>query len=233
MSSRQEEKERRRQQRLAAEQAEHRAASRRRRLRLGGGGAAVVAVAAVVVVIAAGGATKHSTSSSTPPAGSGLLASTGGEASGATVDGTQCQTSEQVLFHIHAHLAVYLDGRPRLVPEGIGIPAPRQVEQTNDGPFVASGACFYWLHSHTRDGIIHIESPVQRTFTLGNYFDLWKQPLSASQVGPAKGHVAAYVNAKRFSGDPRSIPLKAHALIQLDIGTPLVPPAPFTFSPGL
>jgi len=178
-------------------------------------------------------ATKHSTSSSAPPAGSGLLASTGGEASGATVDGIQCQTSEQVLFHIHAHLAVYLDGRPRLVPEGIGIPEPRQVQQTNDGPFVASGACFYWLHSHTRDGIIHIESPVQRTFTLGNYFDLWKQPLSASQVGPTKGPVTAYVNAKRFSGDPRSIPLKAHALIQLDVGTPLIAPAPFTFSPGL
>jgi len=61
------------------------------------------------------------------------------------------------------------------------------------------------------------------------YFDLLKQPLSASQVGPAKGHVTAYLNAKRFSGDPRTIPLQAHALIQLDVGTPPVAPAPFTF----
>ncbi len=36
-----------------------------------------------------------------------------------------------------------------------------------------AGGCFYWLHTHTEDGIIHIESPVQRTFTLGHFFAIW------------------------------------------------------------
>jgi hypothetical protein len=81
------------------------------------------------------------------------------EASGRTVDGIRCQSSEQTLFHIHAHLAVYVGGRPRALPEGIGIAPARTVEPTSRGPFVAAGSCLYWLHSHTRDGIIHIESP--------------------------------------------------------------------------
>jgi hypothetical protein len=140
---------------------------------------------------------------------------------------------EQAIFHIHAHLAVYVNGRQKLVPEGIGIAQPRQVQQTADGPFVSSGSCFYWLHSHTRDGIIHIESPIQRVYTLGNYFDLWKQPLGSTQVGPANGQVTAYLNGKRYPRDPRSIPLKAHGLIQLDVGTPLVRPQPFAFAQGL
>ena len=144
-----------------------------------------------------------------------------------TVDGIRCQSSEQLLLHIHAHLAIYADGQPRTVPRGIGIRDPQTVQST-EGPFVASGSCFFWLHSHTDDGLIHIESPAERTFTLGDYFDIWGQPLSATRVGADAGPVAAYVNEQRFAGDPRSIPLTAHAVIQLDVGTD-VPPRPYTF----
>ena len=184
MSSREAEKERLRQQRLAREEAEQRAAGRRRRVQLAGGAAVLVAIVAVVVVLAGRGG--HSTSSSTAPAASNLLASTSGEASGQSVDGIRCQSHEQAIFHIHAHLAVYVNGRARLIPEGIGIPPPRTVEQTTVGPFVAGGSCFYWLHSHTRDGIVHIEAPVQRVFTLGDYFD--KNPaLCRASVRAAEG----------------------------------------------
>jgi hypothetical protein len=41
--------------------------------------------------------------------------------------------------------------------------------------------------THANDGIIHIESPVQRTYTLGQFFDVWQQPLSPTRVGPAPG----------------------------------------------
>lgn len=160
-------------------------------------------------------------------------APSGKAADGATVDGIRCQANEQVLFHVHAHLAVYVDGSPRQVPYGIGIAPPRQVQQTQAGPFVVGGTCFYWLHTHAADGVIHIESPVKRSFTLGQFFDIWRQPLSSSQVGPAHGTVTAYVGGKVFQGDPRSIPLTAHAVIQLDVGKPLVPPRPVTFPPGL
>jgi len=146
---------------------------------------------------------------------------------GATVDGIQCQPSEQVLFHIHARLTIYVNGEPKKVPYGIGISDP-QTDQTPAGPFVVSGACFAWLHTHAADGVIHIESPVQRTYTLGNFFDIWQQPLGLAQAGPAKGHVTALVDGKVWKGNPRAIPLDAHTQIQLDVGRPLVGPTSIT-----
>jgi hypothetical protein len=160
------------------------------------------------------------------------LAPAGALSPGSTVDGISCQGAEQVAFHIHVRLTIFVDGRPKRVPYGVGIADP-QPEQTTSGPFVGSGACFAWLHTHAADGIVHIESPVQRTFTLGNFFDVWGQPLSRTQVGPAKGHVTALVDRKVWLGDPRDIPLKAHAQIQLEVGRPLVAPVQITNWYGL
>jgi hypothetical protein len=57
------------------------------------------------------------------------------------VDGIRCETSEQVAYHVHAHLAVYVDGKARQVPFGVGIPRPGT--QNVDGvPVVVSGTCF-------------------------------------------------------------------------------------------
>jgi hypothetical protein len=74
---------------------------------------------------------------------------------------------------------------------------------------------------------------VHRSYTLGNFFDEWGQPLSGSRVGPASGHVVAIYNGQVFQGDPRNIPLTAHAQIQLEVGTPLVAPEHITFPAGL
>jgi hypothetical protein len=150
---------------------------------------------------------------------------------GRTIDGVQCQTQEQVVYHIHAHLAIFANGQPRTVPLGIGIPNP-QIDNSGGSPFVVSGTCFYWLHSHDTTGIMHVESPDQRVYTLGNWFDIWGAKLSASQVGSDTGTVTAYVNGKRYAGDPGQIPLTAHAVIQLDVGTD-VAPRPYTFAANL
>jgi len=160
------------------------------------------------------------------------LAGTATIAQGQRVDGVGCQTSEQVLFHIHAHLTIFVHGRPRQVPAGIGIPGAR-AQSTPQGPFIDSGTCFYWLHTHAADGIIHTESPVQRTYTLGNFFDEWGQPLGPDQAGPAKGHVTAIYNGKVHLGSPRDIPLTKHAQIQLEVGKPLVAPESITWPSGL
>jgi hypothetical protein len=181
-------------------------------------------VVALAIIFVAAVLYYRMTPSSTPAAPSTA-------ATGQTVDGIQCQTSEQVAYHIHAHLAVFADGQPRTVPLGIGIPNP-QVDNSGGTPFVVGGSCFYWLHSHATDGIIHIESPDQRTYTLGNWFDIWGQPLSTTQVAGDKGAVTAYVNGQPYTGDPRQIPLTAHAVIQLNVGTD-VAPRPYTFAPNL
>ncbi len=150
-----------------------------------------------------------------------------GMAQGATVDGIACSAGEQVAYHIHAHLAIFVNGHTEVVPRGIGIPGPEQVQSG----FVVGGKCYYWLHTHDNTGIIHIESPTKRLYTLGQFFDIWGQPLSNHQVGSATGVVTVFVNGHRYSGDPRSITLTPHEVIQLDVGT-VVPPRPFTFPPG-
>jgi hypothetical protein len=137
------------------------------------------------------------------------------------VAGIQCGATEQLAYHIHAHLAVFVNGTPRSLPAGIGIPGS-VTEQTAEGPVAAGGQCIYWLHTHAPDGVIHVESPTQRIYTLGNFFDEWHQPLSGNQVGTATGKVTAFVNGKPWTKDPRSIPLIPHAVIQLSVGTPVV-----------
>jgi hypothetical protein len=138
------------------------------------------------------------------------------------VNGIQCGPTEQLAYHIHAHLAVYVDGGPRALPAGIGIPGS-VTEQTAQGPVAAGGQCIYWLHTHAPDGVIHVESPTQRIYTLGDFFDEWHQPLSAQKVGTASGKVTAIVNGKPWTKEPRAIPLVPHAVIQLDVGKPATP----------
>ena len=200
-------------------------------------GSSIGALAAVVALVAAGSGGAAGTGDPAGPEGPPVehgraLAPAAAPLPGQTVDGIQCQSSEQALFHIHARLTVYVGGRSRSVPYGIGIGDP-QTTPTPAGRFVTAGSCFAWLHTHVADGIIHIESPVRRTYLLGDFFDIWKQPLSATRAGPARGPVVAFVNGKRWRGNPRNIPLKAHAQIQLDVGRPLVAPARISSWNGL
>ena len=138
------------------------------------------------------------------------------------MDGIQCGATEQLAYHIHAHLSVFVNGAPKAIPPGVGIPGSSP-QLTPQGPIAAGGQCIYWLHTHTSDGVIHIESPTQRIYTLGNFFDVWHQPLSATQVGPDTGEVTAYVDGKPWTKDPRAIPLNAHTVIQLSVGSPVAP----------
>jgi len=138
-----------------------------------------------------------------------------------------------VLFHIHAHLTILIDGVPSQVPAGIGIAPPYGVEQTTSGAFIGHATCFMWLHTHSADGIIHTESPIHRAYTLGDFFDIWGQPLGRDRVGPARGLVTVLFDGRVFTGNPRQIPLLAHAQIQLEVGKPLVAPERITFPASL
>ncbi len=246
-----------------AEMRAQEAKRRRRRNWLAGLGAAVVVILVAVgitLAVTRGGGSPAATAGGTPklklaglstlgtvqaasapgPAGpegvpipaAAPLIGTATKATGQQVDGIGCDTSEQTLFHIHAHLTIFVNGSARQVPAGIGIPGA-QGQNTANGTFISSGTCFYWLHTHAADGIIHIESPVQRTYTLGEFFNEWGQPLSAHQVGPASGKVTALYNGQVYLGNPADIPLTKHAQIQLEVGSPLVAPEKITFPAGL
>jgi hypothetical protein len=239
--------------RRALEEARQTEQRRKRRLRLAAWGGAVIVVAgaglgiglglsgsnAASGAVAVGGASYASLSSlgtlTAAPAAGALgpeqvpipsvpaLAGTSSATAGQAIDGISCNTSEQTVFHIHTHLTIFVNGQQRQVPAGIGIPGA-VAQQTQAGPFIDSGTCFYWLHTHAADGIIHIESPVQRAYTLGEFFDEWGQPLSPAQVGPAHGKVTVIVNGQVFKGNPRDVPLGSHENLQVEVGTPLVQP---------
>ena len=151
----------------------------------------------------------------------------------ADVDGIQCQAGEQTVVHVHTHLTIFVNGKAQVIPYGIGIPGFQAVQHAQ-GPFVQTGSCFYWLHVHANDGIIHIESPsTTESFTLGQFFDEWGIPLSNTQVGPATGTVTVFFTspgkkAGIYTGNPTNLPLGDHYQIQLDVGTPIVAPVQVT-----
>ena len=136
---------------------------------------------------------------------------------GQPVDGIRCDQMEGSLMHIHQHLTILDHGKRVTIPDDVGRPLVAQ--------------CFYWLHTHTPDGLIHVESPSFRTFTLGNFFDVWGQPLSKADVAGAKPkkteRVVTWVNGSRYAGDPRKIELVQHLDVTIEVGPPYRKPRPF------
>ncbi len=166
----------------------------------------------------------------TPP---GSLAPAWTGLHGQVIEGVGANEMEQLAYHIHAHLTIYVDGKHMLIPWGVGIVRPWATEPLpGGGEFIDGGMGYYYVHTHDDTGVIHIESPTRTTYTLGQFFAVWDQPLSATRVGPARGPVTVYVDGAPYAGDPAGITLTKHEEIQLDVGRD-VPFQHFSFPPGL
>ena len=193
----------------------------------------IIGIAASSGSNSGGGGGSSSSSSGAPGPLIASVASFDNSSPGSAIDGIRCTTNEQLAYHVHSHLAIFVNGKQMGIPMGIGIAPPRQTEPGATGDFVVAGTCFYELHAHTSDGVIHIESPSSsKTYTLGQYFDIWHQPLGPTQVASATGKVTAYRNGQVFNGNPRNIVLGPHVVVQLDVGK-VVAPKPYTFANGL
>jgi hypothetical protein len=142
---------------------------------------------------------------------------------GQDVDGIKCESSEQLAYHIHEHLSILVDGTAQKIPAYVGIPG---------GPILPR--CIYWLHTHDATGVIHVESPVVAIYTLGQFFDIWGQPLNSTRVAtyPVTGQLVVFVDGHQYGGDPRDIALGVHTQIVIEIGRQVAPPQ-FTFQAGL
>lgn len=134
--------------------------------------------------------------------------------SGLPIDGIRCDSMEGAVEHVHAHLQIFNRGRSVQVPADIGI--------------MQVAGCLYWLHTHATDGIIHIEAPTVRTFTLGQFFDVWGEDLNASAAGPAHARrgrtLRVTVNGRPWTRDPRLIPLRDREEIVIQNGPPYATP---------
>jgi hypothetical protein len=124
------------------------------------------------------------------------------------VDGIRCDTMEFTMFHIHAHLDIFIDGKPFKVPSQIGIDP--------------EGRCLYWLHTHDDSEIIHIESPVERQFTIGNFIDIWNRTFNNTQLFDTNPTIALsmFVNGAKVPTDTglRNVNINAHDEIALVFG---------------
>ena len=103
-------------------------------------------------------------------------------------------------LHFHDHLDVFVDGRKVTVPANVGINVAAD--------YLTS------IHTHDATGIIHIESPTPRTFTLGEFFDVWGVRFTASCLGgycrSSDRALSVFVNGKRFNDDSGTLRLVPH-----------------------
>jgi hypothetical protein len=134
---------------------------------------------------------------------------------------------EGQVLHIHQHLDLYVDGKQVTVPAQIGIDAA--------GGFISD------LHTHDTSGVMHVESPMQQSFSLGQFFAVWGVRLDGKCIGGtcagAGKSLRAWVDGTPVGGDPTRIVLAERQEIVLAYGTPAqVPdpvPASYDFPAGL
>jgi hypothetical protein len=124
---------------------------------------------------------------------------------GQTIAGVECLKSEA--YHIHAHLSIFRNGEQLAIPAHIGLVG-----------------CAYELHTHDSSGIVHVETSTSRAFTLGQFFAVWGQPLSTSNVAGITGLPVAFytvdgASLAQYTGNPADIALQARRDIVIVIGT--------------
>jgi hypothetical protein len=132
-------------------------------------------------------------------------------------------------LHIHQHLDVFVKGRRVTVPAGIGIGI--QGLQVFFSP----------LHTHDSTGVVHVESPVVKTFTLGQFLAVWGVRFTPRCLGGYCVHganrIRVYSDGKPVTGDPRALPLEEHEEILIAYGTkaelPKPIPSSYPFAAGL
>jgi hypothetical protein len=134
-------------------------------------------------------------------------------------------------YHVHSHLDVFVDGKRTTVPAGVGVGDEIPERTTTDGLSFYSlnglppcaRACISPLHTHTDNGILHTESPVDRLNTLGEFFTEWGVRFTKQCIGgycTPDTKLAVYVDGKKQPGDWQSLKLENGREIAVVIGSP-------------
>lgn len=137
----------------------------------------------------------------------------------AKIAGLTMLSTEGTVEHLHSHLSVNVNGHAITVPAFLGV--------DEDANAISP------LHTHDATGILHVESPVKATFTLGQLFTEWNVALDATRIGSytdgGGSTITTFVDGKKFTGNPASLPLVDHEDIDIVVTpssqTVTVPPA--------
>ena len=148
---------------------------------------------------------------------------------GEVVDSVPCLSDDLPAQHYHVHIGILLDGKAVTVPAGIGVGRPWGA---NPDGFIATGGCFAWIHTHDTTGVVHIFTQIGKSYSLGQLFSVWGQPLGARDALGYSGALSVLVNGRPIGGDPRLVPLVNFENIILELGKPPAspPPALYDFS---
>ena len=125
------------------------------------------------------------------------------------------------------HVEVFGRRRTVIVPAGIGVAPPWRGRP----PYVRAGSCSYALRTREPTGVIEVASGER--LELGDLFDLWGQPLGARRVAGFRGRVHVWVGGRRWTGNPRKVPLTRHAQIVVSEDSRVPVHARYVFPPGL
>ncbi|WP_134483076.1 hypothetical protein [Candidatus Nitrosocosmicus franklandus] len=126
------------------------------------------------------------------------------------ISGITCDAVEHLTFHNHTKLIIKDQNHSLTIPAGIGI-VPNE--------------CIFWLHTHDDSGIIHIESPSEISFSLGQFLQVWNsfnQSSIIEEILQDKVQVDASILLENSSFvEPTTpvpdIPLQNNAIITLDL----------------
>ncbi len=130
--------------------------------------------------------------------------------------------AEGTTMHTHANVQVFVHGEQETVPENIGI-------------FDNAATS---IHTHTADGVVHMESSTVRDFTLGEFFDVWGVRLTSRCLGgycTQGGDVLqVFKGGQEVTGSIRGVVLDDQSVVVVTFGTPdeLPNPIPSTFDFG-
>jgi hypothetical protein len=133
------------------------------------------------------------------------------------ISGIACDVDEKTTYHVHSHLNIRFDGDLQPIPADVGI----------------LSSCLYWLHTHTNQGVIHVEAPADVAYTLGQFFDVWGETLSTTQVLDrivgAGESMYVFVDRQLYDGDPRAIELGDLVAVEIQVASEPLEALPYTF----
>ncbi len=113
--------------------------------------------------------------------------------------------------HLHPHLDVVVDGKSITVPSQIGINSSLWKDRSLD-KYGLQGLSP--LHTHDNSGTIHVESNANRSYTLGEFLNIW----GGLDLNGKKTVKATLVNGSNPVSDYNNLVLRDGQRIKLEIG---------------
>jgi hypothetical protein len=114
------------------------------------------------------------------------------------------------------HLELFAKRQVVIVPPGIG---------------AGAHGCSYPLRTDEPTGVVHVRTEAR--YVLGDLFRVWGRRLGPHGLLSFDGAVAVYVGGRLYPGDPRTVPLRRHAQIVVEVGGHVAPHPAYLFPKGV